>query len=93
MRPYVSVSDVFNSLYSGLRKAVHPVEYEALPSSHALYVNQAYFDRCNFIPDDYARMEEQKKGVKRIDFLLGRNRFLGLSSRKGDSAIWELNVS
>ncbi|KAF5370284.1 hypothetical protein D9758_006917 [Tetrapyrgos nigripes] len=93
MRPYISVADVFRALYSGLRKAVHPMEYEALPSYHALHVNQAYFTRCGFILDDYVRMEEQKKGVKRVDFLLGRNRFLGLSSRKGDSRVWELNVS
>ncbi|KAK7441526.1 hypothetical protein VKT23_016516 [Stygiomarasmius scandens] len=93
-RSYVSVSDVFHSLYSGLRAAVHPVEYEALPSQDTVNnVNQAYFSRCRNIGDYYTQLEEQKKGVKRVDFLMGRNRFLGLSSRRGDTRIWELNVS
>ncbi|THU99550.1 hypothetical protein K435DRAFT_776938 [Dendrothele bispora CBS 962.96] len=93
-RTYVSVSDVFHSLYSGLRKAVHPVEYEGIPSLDVKnLVDQAYFNRCKLIGDYYAQVEEHKKGVKRVDFLMGRSRFLGLSSRRGDSRIWELNVS
>ncbi|KAE9386970.1 hypothetical protein BT96DRAFT_948738 [Gymnopus androsaceus JB14] len=97
--PYVSVRDVIHALYRGLRMAVHPLEYEALPSVETITnVNEAYFSRCNSIVKKKARQEEQAKGVKRVDFLMGRNRFLGLSkksstSRKGGSMVWELNVS
>ncbi|KAF9070179.1 hypothetical protein BDP27DRAFT_1362883 [Rhodocollybia butyracea] len=94
---YVSVHDVLHELYRGLRATVHPSEYEALPSVEAVAnVNEAYYSRCNSIVETKARLEEQAKGVKRVDFLMGRNRFLGLSkktSRKGDSLVWELNVS
>ena len=97
--PYVSVRDVVHALYRGLRMAVHPLEYEALPSMETITnVNEAYFSRCNSIVEKKARQEEQAKGVKRVDFLMDRNRFLGLSkksstSRKGGSMVWELNVS
>jgi len=94
--PYVSVLDVVHALYRGLRMAVHPVEYEALPTVEATAnVNEAFFSRCNKIVDKKARQEEHAKGVKRVDFLMGRNRFLGLSkqSNRNGSTVWELNVS
>ncbi|KAF5379573.1 hypothetical protein D9757_009267 [Collybiopsis confluens] len=91
---HISVLDVIHALYRGLRTAVHPLEYEALPSSKAVdRVNKAYHSRCNSITDIKARQEEQSKGVKRVDFLMSRNRFLGLSRKSGDSIVWELNVS
>lgn len=85
------------ALYRGLRIAVHPVEYKALPSSEAVAnVNEAYYSRCNSILEAQARQEEQSKGIKRVDFLIGRTRFLGLSKksrRRDDGLVWELNVS
>ncbi|KAJ4472970.1 hypothetical protein J3R30DRAFT_3707966 [Lentinula aciculospora] len=94
---YVSVLDVLHALYRGLRLAVHPLEYEALPSLEVIAnVNEAYYSRCNSTVDTKARQEEQVKGIKRVDFLMGRNRFLGLSkksSRRDDGLVWELNVS
>ncbi|KIK54932.1 hypothetical protein GYMLUDRAFT_176439 [Collybiopsis luxurians FD-317 M1] len=96
---YVSILDVLHALYRGLRTTVHPVEYEAIPSPEIVNnVNEAYFSRCESISDAKARQEEQAKGVKRVDFLMGRNRFLGLSATKasrngGGSMVWELNVS
>ncbi|KAE9390592.1 hypothetical protein BT96DRAFT_925782 [Gymnopus androsaceus JB14] len=97
--PYVSILDVIHALYRGLRMPVHPLEYKALPSMEAITnVNEAYFSRCNSIVEKKVRQEEQAKGIKRVDFLMGRNRFLGLSkksgtSRKSGSMVWELNVS
>ncbi|KAJ3891788.1 hypothetical protein GG344DRAFT_46676 [Lentinula edodes] len=93
----VSVIDVLYALYRGLRIAVHPVEYKALPSPEAVAnVNEAYYSRCNSILEAQARQEEQSKGIKRVDFLIGRTRFLGLSKksrRRDDGLVWELNVS
>ncbi|KAJ3805957.1 hypothetical protein EV368DRAFT_78710 [Lentinula lateritia] len=93
----VSVIDVLYALYRGLRIAVHPVEYKALPSPEAVVnVNEAYYSRCNSILEAQARQEEQSKGIKRVDFLIGRTRFLGLSKksrRRDDGLVWELNLS
>ncbi|KAJ3742309.1 hypothetical protein DFH05DRAFT_202120 [Lentinula detonsa] len=95
---HVSVLDVLHALYRGLRLAVHPLEYEALPSPEAIAnVNEAYYSRCHSIGEANGRQEELAKGIKRIDFLMGRNRFLGLSKksirRDDNRLVWELNAS
>ncbi|KAF9460204.1 hypothetical protein BDZ94DRAFT_1266627 [Collybia nuda] len=90
----VTVRDVFKSIYHELRTPVSPTEYNDL----RLYedtedVDAAYFHRCGRIENYRDRREEELKGVKRIDFLRGRNRFLGLSGTLKGNDVWELNVS
>jgi hypothetical protein len=58
-----------------------------------LDVDKAYYRRCGCIEDPDSRQLEESKGVKRVDFLMGRNRFLGLSGTLKGPDIWELNVS
>jgi len=71
-----------------------PAEYGSLPSQDAILdVNTAYYRRCGRIEDFDSRRLEEGKGVKRVDFLMGRNRFLGLSGTLKGPDIWELNVS
>ncbi|KAK1229503.1 hypothetical protein PQX77_007426 [Marasmius sp. AFHP31] len=94
--PYVSVLDVLMALLRDMNIPVLSSEYEALPSREATAkVDEAYFQRCRSIADPAIRSTEELRGVKRVDFLMGQNRFLGLSSRsatrKGET-IWELNV-
>jgi hypothetical protein len=73
---------------------VHSAEYRNLPSPDAtLDVNAAYYHRCGRIEDLDFRQLEESKGVKRVDFLMDRNRFLGLSGTLKGPDIWELNVS
>jgi hypothetical protein len=57
-------------------------------------VDYAYFARCRLLSDENDRKLEALQGVKRVDFLLGKTRFLGLSGPvDGAHQIWELNVS
>ncbi|KAJ6612000.1 hypothetical protein B0H10DRAFT_1952653 [Mycena sp. CBHHK59/15] len=91
---FVSVMDVFTSIYTGLRLAVRSTEYDALSSRDAKQsVNEAYYARCRLLPDGPERQMETLKGVKRVDFLMGKNRFLGLSGPLEGTHVWELNVS
>jgi hypothetical protein len=91
---FVTVLDVFESIYRTLRIPVLPIEYRNLPSPDAtLDVDKAYYRRCGCIEDPDSRQLEESKGVKRVDFLMGRNRFLGLSGTLKGPDIWELNVS
>lgn len=91
---FITVLDVFESIYRALRMPVHPTEYGNLPSPDATQdVNEAYYRRCGRIEDFNLRQLEESKGVKRVDFLMGRNRFLGLSGTLKGPDIWELNVS
>jgi hypothetical protein len=91
---FVTVLDVFECIYRVLRIPVHPTEYGKLPSPGAtLDVNTAYYRRCGRIEDLDTRQLEESKGVKRVDFLMGMNRFMGLSGTLKGPDIWELNVS
>ncbi|KAF9268424.1 hypothetical protein L218DRAFT_853818 [Marasmius fiardii PR-910] len=93
---YVTVLDVLMALLRDMNIPVTSSEYQALPSPDTTTkVNQAYFHRCRSIPDPASRRVEEARGVKRVDFLMGRNKFLGLSSRtsmRNGETIWELNV-
>jgi len=92
----VTVSDVIMTLYRTLRLAVHPDEFNALPSHEAKYkVNIAYQSRYKYLEniDPRGCEEEKRKGVKRVDFFMGRTMFLGLSPIEEDSNVWMINVS
>ncbi|KAF7341697.1 hypothetical protein MSAN_02068100 [Mycena sanguinolenta] len=91
---FVSVLDVFTSVYTSLRLAVLRTEYETLPSDDARRsVDNAYFARCTLVADEEERKIEALKGVKRIDFLAGKTCFLGLSGPLEGAHVWELNVA
>jgi len=89
--PFVTVADVLKTLYTALRLAVTPAEYDALPSREAKFrVVAAYENRCRKSGNAYD--EEKRKGVKRIDFLMGRNMFAGLTAISGQRDTWLLHV-
>ncbi|TEB32888.1 hypothetical protein FA13DRAFT_230780 [Coprinellus micaceus] len=91
---YVSVDDVLTAIYSNLRQPVNYMEYGSLGQNRGA-VDAAYFARLTRIHDPALKEQEALKGVKRIDFLRGKNRFMGLSvmHRPGEEPWWELNVS
>ncbi|KAI9458763.1 hypothetical protein HD554DRAFT_2139124 [Boletus coccyginus] len=91
---YVSVRDLLEALYCFLRHPVLPSEYNMLPMQ-ALKdeVSTAFHNRCGSAPSTAAADEQYKKGVKRVDFLRGRTRFMGLSSTKVGPNVWTLNLA
>jgi hypothetical protein len=91
---FVSVADVFTKIYRELRLAVHPIEYEELPDGEVRQsVDMAYYTRCGRIRDPAERTYEERKGLKKIDLLMGCTRFMGLSGTLTAPDVWELNVS
>ncbi|PFH44656.1 hypothetical protein AMATHDRAFT_200950 [Amanita thiersii Skay4041] len=91
---YITVADVLTALYRNLRLSVTREEYNSLGDSpEREHVNQAYFSRCERIFDPVRQGEEKNKGVKRIDFLKNRCRFLGLSGTLASTEIWEVNLA
>lgn len=91
---FVTVNDVLVSLYRELRLAIHPLEYAELPEGEVRSaVDAAYYTRCGRVRDPQIRMLEEKKGIKKIDLLMGRSRFLGLSGTHTSPDVWELNIS
>ncbi|KAJ7843655.1 hypothetical protein B0H14DRAFT_2778467 [Mycena olivaceomarginata] len=91
---FVSVLDVFMSVHTSLRLSARRAEYDALPSSDVRQgVDNAYFRRCELLADEEQRRTEAAQGVKRVDFLSGKTRFLGLSGPVEGAHVWELNVA
>lgn len=91
---YVSVNDVFIAIFKELRVPIHSTDYAELTDhEERTAVDAAYYARCGRVPDPQARSLEHQKGIKRVDLLMGRTKFLGLSGTFSGPGHWELNTS
>ena len=91
---FITVSDVLRGIYHSLRLNVTPAEFKNLPSTEAQHrVNEAYRRRYKRITDARVYAEEKGKGLKRVDFLVDKHRFMGLVSTQRGPTVWELSVS
>ena len=92
-RAFVSVSDVLIAIYHTLRKHITEHEYNSLLSYGARKrVKEAYEHRYLCAHDRRASAEEKKGGLRRVDFLMGRTRLLGLSPTMDGPLVWSLSV-
>ncbi|KAF8638743.1 hypothetical protein AX17_001984 [Amanita inopinata Kibby_2008] len=90
---YVTVQDVLRGMYTELRWAVHPSEYNTRDKLEVKLIDEAYWERCARALDPRAQEEQKLKGVRKVDFLKGHCRFLGLSGTLVAGDVWELNLS
>jgi hypothetical protein len=91
-KKYITVSDVLVTLHRTLNLSVTPDEHNSIPSGAVSRVNAEYERRLKNITSRREREAERRKGIKRIDFLIGRYRFLGLSKMGKDPEVFVLNV-
>jgi hypothetical protein len=90
---YITVEDVLSQLYRFLRTPATRDEYNAVPSQSARdKVAETYRSRCSRVSSAAEKAEELSKGLKRVDFLMGRTTFMGLSSTKLGPDAWVLNL-
>jgi hypothetical protein len=87
---YVTILDVLAQLYSFLRLTVSEKEFNFEKVESQREISKAFRQRVS--RDPWTASVEEKKGLKRIDFLKGHNRFMGLSSTKLGPDTWTLNV-
>ncbi|KAG2156961.1 uncharacterized protein EDB93DRAFT_1045554, partial [Suillus bovinus] len=88
---YVTVEDVLTQLYRFLRIPGTRDEFKAAPSQRVRdVISEMYRNRCLRASTAEAYAEEQRKGLKRVDFLMGRTTFMGLSSTKLGPDTWVL---
>ncbi|KAG7094563.1 hypothetical protein E1B28_005391 [Marasmius oreades] len=89
---YVSVRDVLDGIYHALRSSATHKDYLFVPSRKDQHrIHEAYERRCSRIRDYHASREEKKSGVKRVDFLRQRTRFIGIApSDDARADVWEL---
>ena len=83
-----------DGLYRALRRNCTQADYRLLPSHDMRQkVNEAYTQRYRRASDVTEYKQERAMGVKRVDFLGGKNTFMGLSSTGEGAGVWQLNVS
>jgi len=91
--PYITVEDVLGQLYSFLRTPGTRDEYKAVPNQFSRdKIAESYGRRCSRASSAEEYAAEQRKGLKRVDFLMGRTTFMGLSSTKLGPDVWVLNL-
>jgi hypothetical protein len=85
---YITLQDVFSSIHSALRTNITPAEFLLLPSDHhrerAKRAYQQRYRRLRHQPhseisSDNESESEKRAGMKRVDFLMGHTKFLGIS--------------
>lgn len=77
--PVVTIYDVLQTLYITLHIPIVPCEWTYLPQTTQRLVSTAFYGRLGSIPGHHSRESEKSKGVRRMDFLTGRTRLLGLT--------------
>ncbi|KAJ7688417.1 hypothetical protein B0H17DRAFT_1202966 [Mycena rosella] len=95
---YVTVADVLNGIYRGLRRQLRKEELDTMPVSqpYMASVHQAFYSRCRRLArtvDPAAADSEARKGIRLIDLLLGKHTFCGLLPTKENPDVWQLAVS
>ncbi|KAF8069275.1 hypothetical protein FPV67DRAFT_1116715 [Lyophyllum atratum] len=92
--PYVTVTDVLEGIYRKLRANISSHEFNSLPSEKdRRRVTSAYEQRYRRIRGSRDYEDEKRQGVRRVDFLMGHTRFMGLSSSSSGPEVWILNTA
>lgn len=90
---YVTLRDVFNSIHQSLRINVTNAEFNSFPQQRdQLWATRAYQQRYRQFRNTFGHDEEKRGGMKRIDYLMGRTKFNGLSNSGHHPDQWQLNV-
>ena len=87
----MTVDDVLNTLRRAMRVIVTKAEFDQVQTVDGRRrIEEAYRRRYQKINDE----QERSNGIRRVDFLMGRTTFAGLSLSSGhDAESWELSVS
>ena len=84
--PFVTVLDVLHALYASLHKPIKQAEFDALSHSYRDMISGAWHNRLDRIPFPSDAKAERARGVRRMDFLLGKTcvkrlRYLSISDK------------
>ena len=103
---YITLQDVFSSIHSALRTNITPAEFHLLPSHHhrdrAIRAYQQRYRRLRHQTHSNSDNEtnkesesEKRAGMKRVDFLMGHTKFLGISCKgcRQPNDEWNLHVA
>ena len=92
---YVSVGDVFDTIYRSLRTNINTIEFNLFPHQmDQRRATRAYEQRYRRFRNTFGNDDEKRSGMKRIDFLMCFTKFHGLSKIGSHTVTdeWQLNV-
>ncbi|KAG6908878.1 hypothetical protein DXG01_002952 [Tephrocybe rancida] len=72
----ITFMDVLGHVHRHLHTAVSQEEYDLLTHQGKVDVAAAYTKRCRAIPNNF--VDERAKGIRRVDYLYGKTRMVGL---------------
>ena len=91
---YVSLEDVFDSIYRNLRTNITGAEFNLFSKQDdQRRATRAYEKRYRRHRNTRAYEEEKRGGMKRVDFLMGHTKFLGLSNNSRHPDEWQLRIA
>lgn len=85
--PCVTVGDVLRGVHMALDHPASEKEFQSAPPAWQKEVARAFATRCQRRPED------QKQGLKRVDFLGSKSQWKGLAHDRTGPDVWELVVS
>ncbi|KAF8200086.1 hypothetical protein BJ912DRAFT_844203 [Pholiota molesta] len=91
---YVTFEDVVGTIYMSLRKNIKETEFRTVASAtDQRRATRAYQQRYRRQRSTALYEEEKRGGMKRVDFLMERTRFAGLSNTLRRADEWNLNIT
>ncbi|THH12530.1 hypothetical protein EW146_g7610 [Bondarzewia mesenterica] len=88
--PYITAGDILEALHTHLHKQVTHEEWGRLSSTQEIDVSRAYTRRHKSFPP--MQQQQQKEGVKRVDYLLRNYYFKGLVWLSPDNGVERMKL-
>lgn len=87
----VTIYDVLESLHTSLRTPISKSEWDHLSAHTQNSVSAAFYRRLGGIRDHSLREKQFRRGVRRLDFLLGNTKLLGIAAVPGKPGVFTLH--
>jgi hypothetical protein len=92
-QPHITISSLLSDLYAQLLSKVDGDLYRNHRSTEKKNaIMHAYLDRANTLPSHDERMEAIGQWIKRVDYFLGRTRFVSLEQNGVGGPVFNLNT-
>ena len=87
----VTIFDVLQTLHTVLRIPISKSEWNSLSAHAQESISAAFYRRLGGIRDHSSREKQLKKGVRRLDFLLGNTKLLGIAAVPDKPGVFTLH--
>lgn len=87
----VTIFHVWQTLHTSLRTPISKSEWNCLSAHTQNIVSAAFYRRLGGIRDHSLREKQFRRGVRRLDFLLGNTELLGITAVPGKPGVFTLH--